>query len=89
MSDHQNDIFQFPCRFPIKAMGLAADDVQEILLNVLRNHGLAPQSADLTTNVSGQGRFHSVTAMIDATSRAQLEAIYSELRADERVRYLL
>ncbi|MBX3172298.1 MAG: DUF493 domain-containing protein [Candidatus Eremiobacteraeota bacterium] len=89
MSNLEGEAFQFPCRFPIKAMGLATDDIQGLLLKVLGEHGVAPQPVDLTSNTSGQGKYQSVTAVVDASSRAQLDAIYSELRADERIRYLL
>ena len=88
MSD-SDEVFQFPCRFPIKAMGLATEDIQGFLLSVLRQHKATPHPDDLISRLSGQGKYISVTATIHATSRAQLDSIYLELRADERIRYLL
>lgn len=70
-------------------MGLATDDIQGVLLKALNDHGVTPRPEDVTSNPSGQGTYCSVTAVFDASSRAQPNAIYSELRADGRIRYLL
>ena len=88
MSDSY-EVFDFPCRFPIKAMGLAQEDIQILLLSVLKTHGATPHPDDIVSRRSGGGKYISITATIRATSRAQLEAIYTELRQDQRIRYLL
>ena len=83
------DVFHFPCRFPIKAMGLATEDIQGLLLLVLKGHEASPHPDDVISRQSGQGKYVSVTATIHAISRAQLDAIYTDLKADPRVCYLL
>ena len=84
-----DDVFEFPCRFPIKAMGLAGHGIQELLLEVLKHNNATPHPDDLITRLSGQGKYISVTATIRATSRAQLDSIYEALHSDERILYLL
>ena len=88
MSD-SDDLFKFPCRFPIKAMGLAHEDIKGFLLSVLKIHGATPHPDDLVSRLSGQGKYISVTATIHATSRGQLDAIYTALSQDQRIRYVL
>lgn len=83
------DLFQFPCRFPIKAMGLASEDILGLFTRILKAHQAQPHPDDMVWKKSGQGKYISITATIHATSRAQLEAIYSDLKRDERIRYVL
>jgi len=84
-----DEVFDFPCRYPIKVMGLAEQDIRALVLGVLQVHGVPPHPDDVTHRVSGGGKYISITAVIRATSRPQLEAIYTDLRKDERIRFLL
>ena len=83
------EVFEFPCRYPIKVMGPAEEDIQGLVLGILQGHGVPPHPDDVTHKTSGGGKYVSVTAVIRATSRALLEAIYTYLRKDERIKYLL
>lgn len=83
------EVFDFPCRYPIKVMGRAEEDIRSFVLGVLHEHGVPPHPDDVTHRTSGGGKYISVTAVIRATSRPQLEAIYTDLRKDERIRFLL
>ena len=89
MNTPEEEIFKFPCRFPIKAMGLATEDIFGLFLVILKSHGAAPHPDDMVWRKSGQGKYISVTATIHATSRQQLDAIYMDLHKDERIRYVL
>jgi putative lipoic acid-binding regulatory protein len=89
MSLPEEDIFQFPCRFPIKAMGLATEDILGLFTDILKAYQANPHPDDLVWRKSGQGKYISVTATIHATSREQLENIYQALNKDDRIRYVL
>ena len=89
MSEPEEELLQFPCRYPIKAMGIAEEDIHGLLLGILRDNQATPHPDDVISRHSGQGKYVSITATIHATSRAQLEAIYTALKADARIRYLL
>jgi len=82
---NQPSPLSFPCRFPIKAMGLAEADLPTLVTAIARRH--APDLDDDQTRVrpSSNGRYVSVTVVIEAVSQEQLDAIYRELSADERI----
>ena len=89
MSDSAADIFQFPCAFPVKAFGRNSDDFEALVIAIVRRH--APDLADhaVSRRLSANGKYRSVTATFTAHSRAQLDALYSELSAHEQVLMLL
>ena len=76
---------EFPCRFPIKAMGKASDDFDSLIVEIVRRH--APDFSDtaIQTRHSSNGRYVSVTVTIQAKSRRQLDNIYLDLTAHDRV----
>jgi Uncharacterized conserved protein len=81
----KEEVFEFPCRYPIKAMGRADGALAEEILKVIRRHAEGVGAEDITTRPSPRGNYVSVTVTITAHSRAQLEAIYGDLRAHELV----
>ena len=78
-------LFDFPCAFPIKAMGRDEADFEAAVVEIVRRHVPDLGEGSVSTRPSRGGRFLSVTVTINATSRDQLDAIYSELTADARV----
>lgn len=79
----------FPCEFPIKIMGKADLDFQATTLAIIRKHVPNLGEAAVDMRYSKEGKYLSMTVMIEATSREQLDAIYRELSSDERVMMLL
>ena len=69
----------FPCEFPIKIMGRRegrfAQDVMEIVLR----HAPDFQPASMEMRPSRKGKYLSLTVVINAVSREQLDALYREL----------
>ena len=86
MSDDADQLFDFPCRFPIKAMGRAAHPtlVEEVEA-LVRRHAPDLEPGSATTSASAKGNYLSVTVTITAHSRAQLDAIYLDLNAHEHI----
>ncbi len=76
---------QFPCTFPIKAMGYADADLGTRVLEIVRHH--APECSEDAVHhrPSVGGKYLSVTVTIEAQSRGQLDAIYQELTDCEQV----
>jgi putative lipoic acid-binding regulatory protein len=76
---------EFPCSFPIKAMGLGNDDFDILVVGIVRKH--APDLAEgaVTTRFSRGGKYVAVTVTIMAKCQAQLDAIYTDLSRHERV----
>jgi putative lipoic acid-binding regulatory protein len=75
----------FPCEFPIKAMGRAEPGFQARVEAIVRAH--VPELSRHAVHVthSARGNYVSVTVLITAHSREQLDAIYRDLTACEQV----
>jgi putative lipoic acid-binding regulatory protein len=78
-------LLRFPCDFPIKAMGKAEDDFDTLIVELIRKHSPDLREGAVKSRHSNGGRFVSVTVTIQAESREQLDRIYMELTAEERV----
>ncbi len=80
-----DSLFNFPCDFPIKAMGHASEHFDAVVVAIIRRH--APDLAEgaVSTRASAGGKYLSVTVTITAVSRAQLDAIYNDLVACDQV----
>lgn len=76
---------RFPCDFPIKAMGRSEQDFQRLVVGIVRRHAPDLDEATLRVQESRHGRYQSVTLTVRAISRRQLDAIYRDLSASERV----
>jgi putative lipoic acid-binding regulatory protein len=79
MNDHDDSLFDFPCDFPIKAMGRAGCDLDMTVVEIVRRHAPDISEGKIYTRNSAQGNYTSVTVVVRATSRAQLDAIYQDL----------
>lgn len=75
----------FPCRYPVKVVGDAADDFTAVVCQIITRHD--PEFDAVTVKVvdSRNGRFQSVRLTITATGEAQLQALFEELKATGRV----
>jgi putative lipoic acid-binding regulatory protein len=78
----------FPRVFPLKVMGANQDDFERLVLDIIRKHATVEEGL-VTTRLSRGGRFLSLTVRVYAESQAQLDAIYRELSAHERVLMML
>ncbi len=78
-------MLEFPCCFPIKVMGKAGDDFDSLVYEIVSRHVDDIQEAAVKTRDSRHGNFVSVTVTIQAQSRQQLDYIYLDLTAHERV----
>lgn len=88
MSNEMNEekpAIEFPCTFPIKAMGLAQHDLENIVHDIVQRHVPELTREQLQRRDSSAGKYLSITVTITATSREQLDAIYYDLTACEQV----
>ncbi len=79
----------FPTTFPIKVMGRTQDGFAQAVAEVVRRHAADFDPAALEMRSSKEGNWLSVTATINATSRAQLDDLYRELVAHPMVKMVL
>ena len=85
----QETLLEFPCQFPIKVMGRAEPNFDLLVLELVRRHAPNLQEGALSVRTSRGGRWVSVTVVVDAESREQLEAIYLELSAHDKIVWAL
>ena len=69
----------FPCDFPIKVMGRKQPGFAQEVMDVVLRHAPDFDSTTMAMRPSRQGRYLSVTCVVRATSREQLDALYQEL----------
>lgn len=69
----------FPCDFPIKVMGRKQAGFAQAITDIVRRHAPDFDPASVEMRPSRQGRYLSVTCVVRATSREQLDALYQDL----------
>jgi putative lipoic acid-binding regulatory protein len=72
-------LLTFPCVFPIKVMGRREDGFAQAVSEVVLRHAPDFHPDTLEMRTSTNGRYLSVTATLNARSREQLDALYTEL----------
>ena len=72
-------LLEFPCQFPIKAMGKSREDFDAIVVEIVRRHVSDIREGAVTSRPSRAGTYTAVTVVIEASSREQLDAIYQGL----------
>jgi putative lipoic acid-binding regulatory protein len=82
-------LLDFPVDFPIKVMGRRTDDFAQTVASVVsaRVPDFDPSSIEL--RASSRGAWLSVTLVVRARSREQLESLYRELSSHPMVRIVL
>jgi putative lipoic acid-binding regulatory protein len=85
MARQDEQLMEFPCDFAIKAMGLATDDFDALVVSLIRPHVSDLKEGAVRTRPSKAGKYISVTVTFQAESREQLDNIYRSVTAHERV----
>lgn len=80
---------EYPCDYPIKVMGEAAEDFKELVVTVVRKHAPELNDERVTLRESKAGNYYSVTVTIVATGEAQIMAIFEDLKKTGRVKMVL
>ncbi len=80
---------QFPCRFAVKAMGLAENDFEALVVEIVRRHVHDLGEGAVKSRPSTGGKYLAVTCTIQATSREQLDAIYRGLSSHKQVKWAI
>jgi putative lipoic acid-binding regulatory protein len=82
-------LLEFPCEFPIKIMGARVDDFAQTVLDVVLRHAPDFDAATMQMRPSSKGNYLSITCTVNATSQAQLDALYVELSSHPLVKVVL
>jgi len=85
MTQDNQELLTFPCRFPVKAMGLNTPAFVAHVKSLIVAHAQDNETVDVQSRPSKAGRYLSVTVTLTATSKAQMDAIYQSLTDDQQV----
>ena len=76
----QESIIEFPCQFPIKAMGKNVSGFDSLVVGIIQEYvDVTILDEAIKTRISKGDKYLSITVMIEANSREQLDAIYQRL----------
>jgi putative lipoic acid-binding regulatory protein len=72
-------LLTFPCVFPLKVMGRREDGFAQSVVDIVLRHAPDFHPGTMEMRPSRNARFLSLTVTLNARSREQLDALYSEL----------
>ncbi len=79
MSEPQPSLIEYPSDFPLKIMGRQEPGLANSVVAIVRRHAPDFDPATVELRASRQKNYLSITCVIRATSREQLDALYQEL----------
>lgn len=74
-------LLEFPCSFPVKAFG-QGDNFEAHVVDIVKQHIEPMANIQHKSRPSKNGKYTAVTVVIEATSKAQIDAIYQQLTDD-------
>lgn len=86
MSD---DLIEFPCDYPVKAMGFTDDGFEAHVLKLVSKHAELTEPRQISSRSSSGGKYTSITVSVWARSREHLELVYAQLKEDDKIVYIL
>jgi putative lipoic acid-binding regulatory protein len=72
-------LIEYPCSFPIKIMGKSQAGFAQAMMQIVMRHAPDFDPANMEMKSSKKGKYLSLTCIIQATSRVQLDDLYREL----------
>ncbi len=82
-------LLTFPCVFPMKVMGRREDGFAQTVTEIVLRHAEDFRPETIEMRSSKNARYLSLTVTINARSREQLDALYSELSKHPMVMMVL
>ena len=88
-SQKEESLLRFPCEFPIKVMGERREGFAQEMLACIADLApdVAPEKVEM--RVSREARYISLTILVQAVSKQQLDAIYRRLTGHPWVKVVL
>ena len=72
-------LIEFPCDFPVKILGQRQAGFAQAVVGIVRQHAPDFDAATVEMRTSKHGKYLSITCVIRASSRQQLDGLYREL----------
>jgi len=89
MSEQRPSLLEFPCDFPLKAIGLSQDGLEALVVGIVIRHAPDLDQSTVACRLSGAGKYTGVSLTVRAQSQDQLDAIYMDLTACPEVMMVL
>lgn len=89
MTEPTETLFNFPCDYPLKVMGRHTDEFRSLVLGIVQRHAGEATNIQVAERPSKDGNYLALTCTFTAQSKAQLDALYTELTSCELVRFAL
>jgi len=75
----EQSLIEYPCEFPVKILGHTRAGFAQAILEVVQRHAPEFDGQTMEMKTSKRGKYLSITCVIRATSREQLDDLYREL----------
>ena len=89
VTNTKEDIFNFPCDYPIKVFGINQPDFEKTVCKIVETHTGKLHANQTMIKHSSKCKYISITVRIIATSRKQLDDLNQDLQSCPLVSYLL
>jgi len=89
MRGSPENLIDFPCTFPIKVIGKTEENFEGFVIELVRQHVPDLCESHVKVRESRGGKWVAVTLVVQAESQEQLDDIYRDLSAHERVSWAL
>ncbi|MCK5812704.1 MAG: DUF493 domain-containing protein [Cocleimonas sp.] len=85
----EESLIEFPCDFPVKVMGAAIPEFHQCILEIANKHDPHFNPDKTKQRDSKTGKYTSLTLIIHAENKPQLDALYQDLTDCELVLWAL
>jgi hypothetical protein len=85
----EESLFEFPCDVPIKVFGRNTPGFRHMVLSIVRAHWKDLSDANVSERLSRNDSYLSLTIVVYAHSRTQIDAVYQELTNSKQVLMML
>jgi hypothetical protein len=89
MTNEPEPLVEYPILFPLKVIGVDEDDFELFVVEIVRRHVPELVEENIISRLSNGNKYRSVSFGFIAESRAQMDALYTELSSHERVLMIL
>ena len=84
-----DSLIEYPVEFPIKVMGPTHIDFAATIVQVVQKHDAGFHEGKMEVRPSAKGNYTGLTCTVRATSREQLDALYTELSGHPMVKIVM
>ncbi len=85
----EESLFEFPCDLPIKVFGKNVDGFKARVVEIFSSHFDASATNEVREQFSRNNGYASLTITVRAETRAQVDALYQELTANDEIMMVL